>query len=45
MDMLEAKEGGISAKTAGAIWDYWYQVTPSASHDVKRHKQRWDKTV
>ncbi len=45
MDMLEARDGGISAKAADAIWDYCYQVTPPALHDVKRHKQWWDKTV
>ena len=45
MDMLESRDGGISAKAADAIWDYCYQVTPPALHDVKRHKQWWDKTV
>ncbi len=45
MDMLEAREGGISAQAADAIWDYCYQVTPPGLHDVKRHKQWWDKTV
>lgn len=45
MDMLEAREGGISAQAADAIWDYCYQVTPPAFHDVKRHKEWWDKTV
>lgn len=45
MDMLESRDGGISAKVADAIWDYCYQVTPPALHDVKRHKQWWDKTV
>lgn len=45
MDMLESREGGISAKAADAIWDYCYQVAPPALHDVKRHKQWWDKTV
>lgn len=45
MDMLENREGGISAGAADAIWDYCYQVTPPALHDVKRHKQWWDKTV
>ena len=45
MDMLETREGGIGAKAADAIWDYCYQVTPLALHDVKRHKQWWDKTV
>ncbi len=45
MDMLEARAGGISNRAADAIWDYCYQVTPPALHDVKRHKQWWDKTV
>lgn len=45
MDMLESREGGISANAAAAIWDYCYQVTPPALHDLKRHKQWWDKTV
>ncbi len=45
MDMLEAQQGGISARAAEAIWDYCYQVTPPVLHDVKRHKMRWDKTV
>ncbi len=45
MDMLEARQGGISVRAAEAIWDYCYQVTPPALHDVKRHKMRWDKTV
>ena len=45
MDMLEARENGISAHAAEAIWDYCYQVTPPAFHDVKRHRQWWDKTV
>jgi hypothetical protein len=37
MDMLEAREGGISDETAEAIWDYCYRVTPAAYHDVSRH--------
>ncbi|NGZ02927.1 MAG: hypothetical protein CV090_07755 [Nitrospira sp. WS238] len=45
MDMLETREGGIGAKAADAIWDYCYEVTPPVLHDVKRHKQWWDKTV
>lgn len=45
MDMLESREGGISANAANVIWDYCYQVTPPALHDVKRHKQWWDKAV
>lgn len=45
MDMLEARAGGIGATAADAIWEYCYQVTPPALHDVKRHKQWWDKKV
>ncbi len=45
MDMLEARQGGISARAAEAIWDYSYQLTRPALHDVKRHKRWWDKTV
>jgi hypothetical protein len=45
MDMLESREGGISAGAADAIWNYCYEVTPPALHDVKRHRQWWDKTV
>lgn len=45
MDMLEAREGALSATVAEAIWEYCYQVTPPALHDVKRHKQWWDKKV
>ncbi|WP_447974698.1 hypothetical protein [Nitrospira sp. Kam-Ns4a] len=37
MDMLEAREGGIAPAAAEAIWDYCYQVTPAAYHDVSRH--------
>lgn len=45
MDMLEVREGGIHPKAADAIWDYCYEVTPPALHDVKRHKEWWDKHV
>ncbi len=45
MDMLEARRGGISVRAAEAIWDYCYQVTRPALHDVKRHKRWWDKRV
>jgi hypothetical protein len=45
MDMLESRDGGISAKAADAMWDFCYEVTPPALHDVKRHKQWWEKTV
>ena len=45
MDMLESRDGGISKAAAEAIWDFCYEVTPPALHDVKRHKQWWDKHV
>jgi len=45
MDMLERREGGIRLEFAEAIWDFSYQVTPTAFHDEQRHKRRWDKTV
>ncbi len=45
MDMLELREGAISAKAAEATWDFCYEITPPALHDVKRHKQWWEKTV
>lgn len=45
MDMLETREGAITAKAADATWDFCYEITPPALHDVKRHKQWWDKTV
>ncbi|MDF0643967.1 MAG: hypothetical protein P0111_08040 [Nitrospira sp.] len=45
MDLLEVREGGIPAKAADATWEFCYEVTPPALHDVKRHKQWWDKTV
>lgn len=45
MDMLEAREGGISGQAADALWDYCYVVTPPALHDVKRHRQWWEKHV
>ncbi len=45
MDMLESRDGDISATAADAMWDFCYEVTPPALHDVKRHKQWWDKTV
>jgi hypothetical protein len=37
--------GGIRPEVAETIWDYCYQVTPTAFHDEQRHKRRWDKTV
>lgn len=39
MDMLEAREGGISDEAAEAIWDYCYEVTPAMYHDVSRHQR------
>ncbi len=37
MEMLQAREEGIRAEAAMAIWDYCYQVTPVALHDENRH--------
>ncbi|HXF91614.1 MAG TPA: hypothetical protein VNK46_02565 [Nitrospiraceae bacterium] len=39
MDMLEAREGGLSDEAAEAIWEYCYQVTPAHYHDVSRHQR------
>ena len=39
MNMLEAREGGIPARAAKWIWDFCYQVTPIALHDVERHRR------
>ena len=38
MDMLEAGEGGIRVAAAEAIWNWCYQFTPIALHDVERHR-------
>jgi hypothetical protein len=38
MDMLEARVGGIRVAAADAIWNWCYQVTPIALHDVERHR-------
>jgi hypothetical protein len=38
MDMLEAREGGIRVAAAEAIWNWCYQFTPIALHDVERHR-------
>ena len=40
MDMLEAREGGISDQTADAIWDYCNEVTPKEYHDTSRHLKK-----
>mgnify|MGYP000432130191 CR=1 FL=1 len=40
MDMLQAREGGISAEAADRLFDYCYVVTPARYHDVSRHLHR-----
>lgn len=45
MDMLEVRDGGITERAAEATWDYCYVATPPALHDVRRHRQWWDKHV
>lgn len=40
MDMLEAREGGISDRAADAIWDLCYEVTPGKYHDQSRHVKK-----
>lgn len=37
MTMLEARVGGIDGRTADAIWNYCYQVTPDRYHARDRH--------
>ncbi|HXF94369.1 MAG TPA: hypothetical protein VNK46_16580 [Nitrospiraceae bacterium] len=37
MAMLEARVGGIDDRTADAIWNYCYQVTPDRYHARDRH--------
>ncbi len=39
MDMLEARLGGIRAEPAEAIWNFCFEVTPVALHDVERHRR------
>ena len=40
MDMLQAREAGISAETADRLFDYCYLVTPARYHDLSRHLHR-----
>lgn len=39
MGMLEAREGGISAQEAAAIWHFTYRVAPLEYHNAVRHMQ------
>ncbi len=38
MDMLEAREGGISPEAAKAIWNFCFQVAPIALHYEGRYR-------
>ncbi len=40
MDMLQAREAGISEEAADRLFDYCYLVTPARYHDVSRHLNR-----
>ena len=40
MEMLQAREEGISAEAADRLFDYCYLVTPAQYHDVSRHLNR-----
>lgn len=40
MDMLQAREAGISEEAADRLFDYCYVVTPARYHDVSRHLHR-----
>ncbi|MGC3973439.1 MAG: hypothetical protein QM771_03535 [Nitrospira sp.] len=40
MDMLQAREAGISGEAADRLFDYCYVVTPARYHDVSRHLHR-----
>ena len=40
MEMLQAREAGISAEAADRLFDYCYLVTPPRYHDVSRHLHR-----
>jgi len=40
MEMLQAREEGISAEAAERLFDYCYVVTPAQYHDVSRHLNR-----
>lgn len=41
MDMLQARENGISVKTSNELFDYCYEVTPASFHDVGRHRAKF----
>lgn len=40
MEMLQARESGISDEVAERLFDYCYVVTPARYHDVSRHLHR-----
>ena len=40
MEMLQAREEGISDEAADRLFDYCYVVTPAQYHDVSRHLNR-----
>ena len=40
MEMLQARESGISEEVADRLFDYCYVVTPARYHDVSRHLHR-----
>ena len=40
MEMLQARESGISEEAADRLFDYCYVVTPARYHDVSRHLHR-----
>lgn len=40
MEMLQAREAGISQEAADRLFDYCYVVTPARYHDVSRHLHR-----
>lgn len=40
MDMLQAREEGMSPEVADRLFDYCYLVTPAQYHDVSRHLNR-----
>ncbi|HQY58481.1 MAG: hypothetical protein WBB60_03985 [Nitrospira sp.] len=40
MEMLQAREAGISDEAADRLFDYCYLVTPARYHDVSRHLHR-----
>lgn len=41
MDMLEAREHGVSPEVADRLFDYCYLVTPAKYHDVSRHIEKF----